>query len=443
MIARYIPKVILVLLLLIFCGVVFHAPLSVGFGSLWPDLALPIKAWKEVLVLVVLCLLSIEVSRQKKWRLLWDDWLMRIAGLYALLHYISLLIVWQGGAQVVAGLMIDLRFIAFFVAIYISCRLYPAWRKPLLIGGGVAAVFSMLFALLQVIILPHDVLSLVGYDESTIAPYLTVDQNYNFIRINGTLRGPNPLGIYAGMVVAVGAALLLSRWHQMKTYWKMLPWFVVGTIGMASVALWFSYSRSALIMAACATGMLFAMRYWSRIPRTLWIAIGAAIIVAIGGIYALKDTSFVSTVILHEDPEEGGSINSNDGHRASLIDGVVRMLRQPFGAGVGSTGSPSLMGDDGLIIENHYLYIAHEVGWLGLAIFLVLFVFILCKLWARRDDWLAASVFVCGVGIAIAALFLPVWADDTVSMVWWGLAGVALASDDKWSERVRKNGTFE
>jgi len=41
---------------------------------------------------------------------------------------------------------------------------------------------------------------------------------------------------------------------------------------------------------------------------------------------------------------------------------------------------------------------------------------------------LALSVLASGIGIAVASLFLPVWADDTVSIVWWGLAGVALAT---------------
>ena len=53
---------------------------------------------------------------------------------------------------------------------------------------------------------------------------------------------------------------------------------------------------------------------------------------------------------------------------------------------------------------------------------------VLKRLWQRRRDWLALSVLASGIGIAVASLFLPVWADDTVSIVWWGLAGVALAT---------------
>jgi hypothetical protein len=30
-----------------------------------------------------------------------------------------------------------------------------------------------------------------------------------------------------------------------------------------------------------------------------------------------------------------------------------------------------------------------------------------------------------GIGLALIGLLLPVWVDDTVSIVWWGLAAIA------------------
>ena len=80
----------------------------------------------------------------------------------------------------------------------------------------------------------------------------------------------------------------------------------------------------------------------------------------------------------------------------------------------------------GPIIENQYLFIAHEVGWPGLALFVALFVMILVRLWKFRSDWLALGVLASGIGLALIGLLLPVWADDTVSIIWWGLAGLAI-----------------
>ena len=70
--------------------------------------------------------------------------------------------------------------------------------------------------------------------------------------------------------------------------------------------------------------------------------------------------------------------------------------------------------------------VAHEVGWLGLLLFAGLFYAVLRLLWCHRSDWLALGVFASGIGLAVIGLMLPVWADDTVSIVWWGLAAVSL-----------------
>jgi hypothetical protein len=56
---------------------------------------------------------------------------------------------------------------------------------------------------------------------------------------------------------------------------------------------------------------------------------------------------------------------------------------------------------------------------------------ILARLWGLRKDWLALGVFASGIGLAIVGIFLPVWTDDTVSIIWWGLAAIALFPNNK------------
>lgn len=430
-------RTLLGLLIGIFFGVVFHAPLSVWLGTIFPEAHLEIKAWKEILLLLSVTLVAIEITRAGWWRKVLSDWVIRIAIAYSLLHLLLLPFIWKGTDVVTAALMIDLRFIVFFVVMYVACRIYPTWRKPIIISGIIAAALSLLFAVLQITVLPHDILMAIGYSKDTIAPYMTVDQNYSYIRINGTLRGPNPLGIYSAIVLAGSLSAILFKRRHLASLHNLLPYGVGILAVFASIALWFTYSRSALLAAIVAVGIILLVRYGGYINRKIWIALGLASLALVGGVYITRDTQFVSQVILHEDPDEGGDFNSNDGHLESLIDGTERMLRQPFGAGVGSTGSPSLMTDEGLIIENYYLYVAHETGWLGLILFVILQGVVLYGLWLRRSDWLACGLFASGVGFIVASLFLPVWADDTVSMVWWGLAGVALVVLVKKKKEVR------
>ena len=292
----------------------------------------------------------------------------------------------------------------------------------------------LIFAVLQVFVLPHDILRYIGYSTQTITPYLTVDLNYDFVRINSTLRGPNPLGAYAGVILAIIAAAVVRG--------KIAPdkkriGIAIGLAIAAAVALWASYSRSAAGAAIIMVGIVLVVGLRHLLSRRVWIAGAVVTFALVGGLFAIRDSPFVSNVILHENPNGGSAEKSNDGHVDSLQDGTARMVRQPFGAGIGSTGSASLGTDQPLIIENQYLFIAHETGWIGLTVFIGLFGLILRRLWQRRRDWLALGVFASGIGLAVIGLLLPVWVDDTVSIVWWGLAAVALAGG-VYGKRTRK-----
>jgi hypothetical protein len=417
-----IDKLFIGLLLVIFGGIVLHAPLSVGFGSLFPSLELVIKSWKEILMIAAALLGVVIMARRKQWRLLRHPIILLIGG-YVGLH-LALTPLAQGGTEpVLAGLLIDLRYVAYFTLVYLAVQLYPGLRRPFIgvfVGGAfIVAVFSIL----QVTVLPKETLEVIGYNESTIQPYLLLDQNPEYIRINGTMRGPNSLGAYAVIVLA----LLAAFWLAGKRMLDRGPALMAAVIGAGSlVALWFSYSRSALVAFFAAVGIVSVIAFGKKIPRWLWVAAGIVVIVAGVGLYAVRDSSFVANVILHDNPGTGAEVTSNQGHADSLEDGVTRMIQQPLGGGVGSTGSASLFGDSPLIIENQYLFIAHEVGWLGLGLFLVIFWKILAGLWRRRRDWLALGVLASGIGIALIAVLLPIWADDTVAIIWWGLAALAL-----------------
>ena len=429
MIDRLFRRTLLVIIMSVFCGIVFHAPMSVWLGTVAPDYQLAIKSWKEILIVLAAVIVAVQVSRHKLWGELSRDLVIRLSVAFALLHVVLLPFMWQGMLPAVAGLMINLRFIVFFMVVYAALKMYPQWRRPMLWGGFITASVAMLFVLLQVMVLPNDILRHIGYSDQTIAPYLTVDQNSDFVRINGTLRGPNPLGIYGVIIAAACLSLLvvarkkLASWRPFGDVWDVMA---VGIVAL--IAVWFSYSRSALIALVIAIGVVLIARYGKSISKATWFAVGTSVLLLAGGLYIVKDTHFVSVVILHEDPNEGNNVNSNDGHWTSLIDGTERMIRQPLGAGIGSTGSPSLLGEKPVIIENYFLYVAHEVGWLGLALFVALVGVVLKRLWQRRSDWLALGVCASGIGVAVASLLLPVWADDTVSIVWWALAAVALVT---------------
>lgn len=418
-----LEKAYVALLVIIFGGIVVHAPLTVWLGSIFPDYSLLIKSWKEILIIVAAVIALVILRRRKQFSIIRESLFIGI-GIYLGTYVLSLLLFGGDASSVSAGLAIDLRYILYFALVLIAVRLYPLERSAFIGIGVIGALIVTVFSLLQVSVLPTDVLANIGYSKETIAPYLTVDQNADFVRINSTLRGPNPLGAYAVIVIAaIVAYMTRGRLNKSSSNRQI----VAGVIAAGAVVmLWASYSRSAWIAAVIAVLVVLATVYAKRLTRKVWI-VGAAILVALVGVLiASQGNSFVSNVILHENIDGDSSLNSNEGHVSSLADGTRRLLLQPFGAGVGSTGSASLYGDSSLIIENQYLFIAHEVGWLGLAFFVLIFIGVLTRLWQRRSDWLALSVFASGVGLAVIGLFLPVWADDTVSIIWWGLAALMI-----------------
>ena len=431
-------KVYVTLLLVVFGGIVVHAPLVVAVGWLFGDLdfslgsanfELLIKSWKEVLLGAALVIGLILMARMHMWKILKTP-LIYAMGLFAIINVLIICIMYISGdvgintKVVAAALLINLRYFLFFGLVYVAVSLYPETRRMFVYTFLVGAAVVMGFAVLQVTVLPADILKYIGYGPDTIQPYLTVDQNQAYVRINSTLRGPNPLGAYAAIVLAACASLwLLARKRLIG--WR--SWAVLALGAGALVALWASYSRSAAVAAAVALVVVVLVRFGVRWGRVVWLGLLAAGLVLAGGLYVFRDTTLVSQVILHEDPSEGGEVNSNEGHAYSLADGLRRVATQPFGAGIGSTGSPSLLGSEPLIIENQYLYVAHETGWIGLGLFLYIQVKVLLMAWQRRRDWLALAVFASGVGLCLIGLLLPVWADDTVDIIWWGLAAVALA----------------
>lgn len=414
------------LLVIVAVGVVVHAPLMVWLSTVWADGANYAKAWKEILTAVALVAVVVAAYRRGKVRELLQDRLVQLSLAYAVLHFVVLGILWNGVEQAQAGLLIDLRYVLYFVVLYMLLRLEPGYVKWLLKAYAAGAVVVLGFAVLQATVLPRDVLAGIGYSRSTISPYLLVDDNPALVRINSTLRGPNPLGAYA--VVVLGFAVAIAMRQRLGKREKIL---LAAMSFAAAFALVASYSRSSLLAAGAAIVVAGLVPLGGKLRKrmALWCAV---MILATGMVlWAARDSYFVSNVIMHNNPATGAAIDSNQGHVDSLYDGTARVLAQPLGAGVGSTGSASLLGEEPLIIENQYLFIAHEIGWLGLALYSWLYVEVMWRLWKQRGKALALGTFAGGVGLAFVGLLLPVWVDDTVSILWWGLAAIAIVGVGK------------
>ena len=90
------------LLIAIMALIVVHAPLSVFIGSKAPAVALGIKAWKEILMVIAALLVVLRYG-QRLARDFRRDPLVILCGLYAVLHIVLALPAANGGLAAIAG----------------------------------------------------------------------------------------------------------------------------------------------------------------------------------------------------------------------------------------------------------------------------------------------------------------------------------------------------
>ena len=211
------------ILLAIGFGIVLHAPVTVWLSVAYPEYDLFIKAWKELFMGIATILLLVLVWRKGRFGEFLRDRVIQLVLAYAAVHLVLIVFFRNDVDATAAGLLIDLRYILYFTLVYGAAKLLPRFRILFLstIFGGAAVV--LLFALLQMFVLPRDVLLSVGYGDDTIAPYLTVDYNDAYVRINSTLRGPNPLGAYVVILLSLMIAAAVKFAGRLKNdqHWAM------------------------------------------------------------------------------------------------------------------------------------------------------------------------------------------------------------------------------
>ena len=422
--SNYCLKISLVLIGIIFFGIIFHAPLIVFMTKLIPGkYSLLVKGWKECLMLVVFFLLLFCLIRDKKLAILKDK-LIILGIIYIGFCSLISLVKPTNLTAITAGLMIDLRYIAFFLLVYVLLKLKPNYIKYLMKLFIIGAFVITGFAFLQVTILPKDFLSILGYSQNTIMPYLTIDKNSNFIRINSTLRGPNPLGAYSLMVICFCIGKLIKE--KLNLSKKQLIECIV-LFALAVVSLYNSYSRSAWLALMFVTILMIIIINKSKIKVKQIIIIAIVSLCVVTGLALFAKTKVGSNLILHQNPDYISSSKSDTGHISSVNEAVKLILKNPLGYGVGSANSASLYTSKPIIIENQFLMIAYEIGFIGLAVFLLLLFAIFKQLLIKSDDYLSLIVFCSGIGLIIIGLTLPVFTDDMVSIIWFGLASLALS----------------
>ncbi len=399
-----------------------HALLTTWAGSNFGHLD-TWRIWKEGLLLLAIppaIWLIWRSPELKKW--LTSSWIARLFGLYVALHLV--LGAWAltqhevNKTALIYSLIINLRFISFFLlcSVVVSQNnfLRRHWQKLLLVPAAAVVVFG----LIQKFLLPYDFLRHLGYGKDTIAAYQTVDSNLDYRRIQSSLRGANPLGAYLVLIIP-------AFWLSLQ---KSRMWRWLGLLG-SLVVLFFSYSRSAWLGLAAAGTTLrgITLKTFNSSNRIIVIVLLLTALLG-GGIYLTNKSDEAQRALFHTSDESIAPRSSNADRLASMEAGAKDVIHQPLGRGPGTAGPASFRNDQPpRISENYFLQIGQEVGLIGIGLFAAINVLVAKELWVRRSQQLAKILLASLVGITFVNLLSHAWTDDTLSYLWWGLAGVALA----------------
>jgi hypothetical protein len=413
------------LILIILALLPFHAFLSVWFSSIIGHYTL-LRLWKEVLLIFLSAGAGYILAKDK---------ILRIAAMNSLLIrltviYIILTVVWGVAAYAFNkvtlkalgfGFIVNLRFLIFFLIVWTvaskSSLLKRLWLKFLIIP----ATLVIFFGILQRIVFPYDFLKHFGYGPNTIYPYETINHNINYPRIMSTLRGANPLGVYLILILTALASAAI-KFKRNRSWSGVL--LITGMIVLVC-----TYSRAAwigVILSLFSFGLMSLKRV--KVERLLLPAFIVLLISAVILVVILQNNTTFENIFFHTQKHSAVQANSDQGHIAAFKNGIRDVVSEPIGRGIGTAGPASVYNNNNVrIAENYYLQIAQEIGWAGMILFIAINYLVACELWFRRDDMLARILLASLIGISFVNFLSHAWTDDTISYLWWGLAGIALA----------------
>lgn len=388
-------------------------------GVLW------LRAWKEfLLALLLLGSLYLFITERRLRKQAIRDKLVWLIFVYAVWAVVSGLFLVTDLDAAILGLVIQLRSFLIFIVAAVVMKYQKVSETTLYKLITIPAVGVAAFGMLQLFFLPYDFLKHFGYQKNrTIPPYFTIDEQLNRIRIASTLRGPNPLGVYL-----IAPTLLLANkiYTTFKKHQK-LSYVALSFLLFSLIVLYGSQSRSAWLglLAAVVTYIwLLASKRW----KLILVAVSSLVLLlSVGIIYQYRNTNFVQDVVLHDNPEEGGEVSSNQGRVEAFSGAKQDIAASPvWGCGIGCAGPASLHNKNGeKIAENFYLQTVQELGLIGFIVLMAIQIITALRLFRKRTSFTYAWLAVF-IGVSVASLLSHAWADDTIAYLWWAVAGLLL-----------------
>ncbi|MFG5408678.1 O-antigen ligase family protein [Piscinibacter sakaiensis] len=331
----------------------------------------------------------------------------------------------QGGLAIASALSYSLAVLAFYVASHAIDD--PAdWRMLLRASVAVVLVQAVWVALQFVTKLP---LALPGSKSQTGGELRFGGEGFAF-RPSGFLEHPNALADHMTLVIPVALALLLLGRRRLPA---LVWWAALLTLGAAAFQLLLSLSRGGWLSTVAGCLLVIAV-YWRRgLVRTRQIAALAALtVVAVAVVIAAYPS-----ILLRLTGGDDRALES----RSILNNQALAIIRTAPLAGVGfgaynraayETIAPAfaLISPEyqqsllRLVVHNHYLLLAAELGIPTAAYFALLLLAFLRLPWTVRR-WQDPAMYALAIGLIGALLAQLIflnsdnyYADIRVYLLW-------------------------
>lgn len=416
----------------IFALIPLHAFLTVWLASSFGHYEL-IRLWKEILLLPLALIGLYVLFRDAKLRAtLLNDKLFLLT-LFFLVFTIS------AAAVTLFVTSIEVKAIGYSLIIFgrmclffLLCALLFSLNKvkDLSLFLIIPLTVVILFGLLQLLISPN-FLQHFGYGSETLLPYQTVDNNQDFVRIQSTTRGPNPLGAYIVLALPISAILIFNKNRKLALIFTVL----------SMVILFFTYSRSAYIGMGIVICTFLFLRFKKTINKKNSFIVLGLLSVIFGSIIIFRDNDFIQNVVFHSSEDSSSTSSSNERRLSAITSGVKDIIESPFGSGLGSAGPASVYsGRDARIAENFFIQIGQELGVVGLALSAYILFLLIRSLGKTLGNTYIIAITASVIGVIVINLFSHAFADDTMAYIFTGITAYAvygIGSNDSIYKRKR------
>lgn len=499
-----VRKTIVVLLGVLLALLPFHPFLITALeGRFFPDVPGVVRAWKEILLVLVAGLSLLLVLSRKEFFQKWNALALAVSLFVVVSLGTGILFTGNGFPDNVPQIAFGAKYGLLFLIVLVLFSWVPIRASERMVLENIAlaaGAIVVLFGALQVTVLPENFLVQFGYNaqygnihpEGEISYCHKIENsitNEEFCRAQSTLSGPNQFGAYLLLFLP----LLFFRLRKTEEY--SVERFFMGIITFCSAfALLMTWSRSAWIGALAMLGAVFVFQ-----ARRPGVAFSALLLFLFGTIslfapafllhswdhlkpisLAFASVSAISLVLLSLGNLRKGWFvkgiglffafllawfvairsffdtffwnillrpSSSQGHWERWKDGVEYMIRNPFGLGLGDAGPASARfahaGETGFLPESWYLQVGLESGFLGLALFLTILILLGKALFLAKNDLARAMLFSL-IGISTAAFFLHTWESSAVAYSFAILAAIGLSAQEEPSlfQRIFKKITL-